>query len=348
MTYEGQRRVAVVGCGYWGVNHVRILTEILGAEAVVACDADVDRLDAMAERFPGIGTISSIEELAQDDAVDAAVIATPATLHLETAMPLIDAGKHLLVEKPITVTSDDAVEVISAADAAGITLAVGHTFLFNPGVAAVKQRVASGGAGQLHYLYARRCNLGPIRHDVNAMWDLVPHDVSIFNHLVDGAATSVSAVGSRLLGNEREDVGFVTIRYDNGVIANIHASWADPFKVREFVVVGSEERLCFDDTDPDRPVTVVKRGVRGPAPQESEPYVVHDGDPDPIDVAASEPLKNQTLHFLDCLRTGERPSSDGETGLRVVEVMEAIDESIALGGTPVEVERHMTEGRIPA
>lgn len=348
MAANGHNRIAVVGCGYWGVNHVRVLTEILGPEAVVACDADPGRLDAMRERFPGIGTVSEIELLSRDESVEAAVIATPATLHLETAMPLIQAGKHLLVEKPITVASDDAVEMIAAADAAGIIMAVGHTFLFNPGVAAVKHRVVSGTVGRLHYLYARRCNLGPIRHDVNAMWDLVPHDVSIFNHLVDGDAVTVSAVGSRLLGNEREDVGFVTIQYDTGVIANIHASWVDPFKVREFVVVGSEERLCFDDTNPGEPVTAVSRGVRAALPEEPVPYVVHEGEPTHIDVADGEPLKNQTLHFLDCLRTGARPSSDGETGLRVVEVMEAIDASIASGGTPVEVARHMTEGRIPA
>lgn len=340
------QRVAVVGCGYWGVNHVRILTELIGPESVVACDPDIARLQEMRRRFQGIHTVSSVEDVAHDPSIGAAVVATQATLHLEAAMPLIQAGKHLLIEKPIAVTSADALKLIGAAEAAGTTLAVGHTFLFNSGVAAVKQRVESGDIGALQYLYAKRCNLGPIRHDVNAMWDLVPHDVSIFNHLVDGAPVSVSAVAAHLLGDEREDVGFVTIRYDNGVIANIHASWADPFKVREFVAVGTKERLLFDDTKPEQPVSVISRGVRTPSGAEWAPYLIHEGAPVEVDIEPSEPLKNQTVDFLECLDADRRPTSDGIVGLRVVEVMEAIDASIASGGTPVNVQDHISNGEI--
>lgn len=339
--------VAVVGCGYWGVNHVRILTELRPPETVVACDQDEERLAEISRRFPGIRTVSSVADVAGDSDIGAAIVCTPATMHLETAIPLIDAGKHLLVEKPITVKSGEAVDLIEAAATAGVTLAVGHTFLFNPGVAAVKQRIASGDAGVLHYLYANRRNLGPIRHDVNAMWDLVPHDISIFNHLVDAKPVSVSAVGARLLGNDREDVGFATIRYDNGVIANIHASWADPFKVRQFVAVGSKERVVFDDTDAAHPVTVVPMGVRAPRVGEADSHVVHHGEPVELTIEPSEPLKNQTIDFLQCLDTGRRPVSDGVTGLRVVEVMEAIDASIASDGAPMAVRRHTTTGTTP-
>jgi predicted dehydrogenase len=336
---NSSHRVAVIGCGYWGVNHVRVMGELPQVSQVVACDTSPARLEEIAHRFPGVVTTVSVEEVAADPSIDAVVVCTPATTHLQAALPLIEAGKHVLVEKPITVTTADAAEMISAARYAGVTLGVGHTFLYNPGVEAMRRRIVAGDAGEIHYLYARRCNLGPIRHDVDAMWDLIPHDISIFNHLIDAPPAWVSAVGSTLLGNAREDVGFVTIGYENGVIANIHASWVDPFKVRQVVVVGTRERILFDDVNPSEPVTVVSRGVRGAGSEQAEPHVIHEAADVVPAITPSEPLKNQSIDFLDAIDSGREPVSTGEIGLRVVEVMEAVDASILERGAPVPVNR---------
>lgn len=333
--------VAVVGCGYWGVNYLRILKELSDVGRVYAFDARPDRLEDVTKHFPHVIAMDSLGELAASDAVDAAIICTQATRHFEVAAPLLEAGKHLLVEKPITTVTDDARKLIELAEAAGLTLMVGHTFLFNEGINEVKRRIDSGSAGKIYYLYAQRTNLGPIRYDVNAMWDLAPHDISIFNYLLEADPVWVSSVGSRVLGSGREDVGFATIGYENGVTAHIHASWADPFKVRTAVVVGSEQRIVFDDLDGTAPVTIYEKGVApgtDDVPVYGEyPLLIRDGDIISPKVAASEPLKNQTRHFLAVVQGAAEPKSDGHFGLKVVEVMEAIDRSQELNGAPVAV-----------
>ena len=333
--------VAVVGCGYWGVNYLRLLRELPQVRIVYAHDPITAKLDEAADRFPHVEPIATFDQLLESDAVDAAIICTPATQHYEVAAPLLAAGKHLLVEKPVTTDSSLAKQLIKQADAANLTLAVGHTFLFNAGVRKVKEQVDDGTIGQLYYLYARRTNLGPIRHDVNALWDLAPHDISIFNLLVDSAPAWVSAVGSRVLGSGREDVGFVTIGYANGIVAHLHVSWADPFKVRQAVVVGSEQRIVFDDMNQAEPVRIYDKGV-APGTEDiptygEYPLLIRDGAITSPKVEPSEPLKNQTIDFLEAVITGRPPTSDGRLGLSVVEVMEAIDRSIELNGAPVPI-----------
>lgn len=333
--------VAVVGCGYWGVNYLRVLRELPEVATVYAHDPDEAKLREAAERFPHVVPLESFAEVLESAAVDAAVICTPATRHYEVAAPLLDAGKHLLVEKPITTDSSHAKLLMKQADAANLTLAVGHTFLFNPGIRKVKEQIESGSAGRIYYLYAQRTNLGPIRHDVNALWDLAPHDISIFNLLVGSAPAWVSAVGARVLGNQREDVGFATIGYEDGITAHLHVSWADPFKVRQAVVVGSEQRIVFNDMDQAEPVRVFDKGV-APGPEDvptygEYPLLIRDGDIRSPKVEPSEPLKNQVMDFLDAVTTGRPPMSDAALGLSVVEVMEAIDRSIAENGAPVPV-----------
>jgi len=341
MEANGDARVAVVGCGYWGVNYLRVLRELPDVSAVYAFDPRPDRVEELTERFPLVKPMSSFDQVLNDPGIDAAVICTPATTHHEVAAPLLEAGKHVLVEKPITTEAAEARRLIEQAESAGLTLMVGHTFLFNPGIEAVKRYIDKGTIGRLHYLYAQRTNLGPIRYDVNALWDLAPHDISIFNYLLDGNPKWVSAVASRVLGSPREDVGFATIGYDSGTVAHIHVSWADPFKVRQVVVVGSEQRIVFDDLASATPVTIYEKGV-APGTEDvptygEYPLLIRDGDIVSPKVAPSEPLKNQTRHFLDVIRNGTECKSDGRVGLKVVEVMQAIDHSITLNGAPVSV-----------
>ena len=333
--------VAILGTGYWGINYVRVFQEMSRAEVVAVCDVNPARLQEVSHRFPGIELTTDLEEVLQMNAVDAVVICTQAKTHHEIARRCLTAGKHLLIEKPITTTVAQGEDLIDLAESKRVVLMVGHTFLFNSGVQKVKEYIDQAAVGQIYYLYSQRTNLGPIRHDVNALWDLAPHDVSIFNYLLSDVPEWVSAVGVKALRNCREDVGFVSLSYRNGVVGHLHVSWADPNKVREVVVVGSEKRIIFDDLNTLERVRIFEKGII-PAPNEASSYgeyhfLIRDGNIISPRIEVSEPLKNQCNHFIDCIMQGIRPLTDGCGGLEVVRVMEAIDRSVAGRGIPVEV-----------
>jgi predicted dehydrogenase len=275
------------------------------------------------------------------DGVDAVVVCTEATTHYAVTRRCLAAGKHVLVEKPLTTTVADAEALISLAESKGVTLMVGHTFLYNAGISKIKACIDQAEVGRVYYLYARRTNLGPIRQDVNALWDLAPHDVSIFSYLLDSVPEWVSAVGAKVLRNSREDVGFISLGYRDGIIGHIHVSWADPNKVREVVVVGSDKRVVFNDLSALERVRVFEKGVT-PAPAEAVSYgeyhfLMRDGDIISPRIQVSEPLKNQSSHFLECVIGGSCPFTDGQDGLAVVQVMAAVDRSLERRGAPVEV-----------
>lgn len=337
---NGKIKIGIVGCGYWGVNYVRVFNELPNSVVTQVCDQNNARLELVEQRFPTTHTCPCIDELVKSD-VDAVVIATPASAHFEVAKQCLENNKHLLMEKPITTNSDKAAYLIDLAHSRNRVLMVGHTFLFNDGVRATKQYLTSKKIGKVYYLHATRTNLGPIRGDVNAVWDLAPHDVSIFDYLLDEKPEWVSAIGGCVLGNGREDVGFISLGYPDDVIGNIHISWADPNKVREVVVVGSEMRIVFNDLDAQERVRVYNKGLV-PVPDEAESYgefhfLLRDGDIVSPMVKFGEPLKNQCSSFLECVQDGCCSFSNGETALEIVKVMEAIDQSMALHGAPVEV-----------
>ena len=332
--------VAIVGCGYWGRNYVRIFGELPDATPVVLCDQNPDRLEEMAKRYPGVTLTMHLDEALAMPEVEAVVIATAADTHYEVAGACLVAGKHILVEKPLTTILSDADELVVLADQAERILLVGHTFLYNPGVRVLKDYITRAELGDVYYLYARRTNLGPIRSDVGAAWDLASHDVAIFSYLLDAQPEWVSAVGARVLHAGHEDVGFITLGYPNGVVANVHASWADPHKVREVVIVGSERRVVFDDLDPRESVRVFSKGVGLSAASgfdgDTPRLQMRDGAIISPVVAPIEPLRAQAGHFLHCIRRGEEPVSDGRVGRDVVRVMVAIDRSLAAHGAPAE------------
>jgi predicted dehydrogenase len=333
--------VAVVGCGYWGMNYLRILSELIEVETVAACDTRLVRLNQVSETFGGVTVFEDLEDCLASDRIHAVIVATPAAGHYAVAKHALKAGKHVLVEKPLTTIGADAIELIEIAGRSGLTLAVGHTFLHNPAVHAMRDYVVNGSMGEMHYLYSRRTNLGPIRHDVSALWDLAPHDVSIFNYLLGATPVSVSAVGSRPLRNGGSDIGFVSLIYEPDLVAHIHVSWLDPFKVREVVMVGSERRVVFDDMNGAEPIRVFEKGVTALADDvdvyAENSYVIRDGDILSPRIRSREPLKAQVVDFFTALALGTSPASDGRAGLAVVEVMTAIDQSIAAGGAPVAV-----------
>lgn len=342
-------RVGLVGYGYWGRNHARVFGELPAADVAAICDAQLDRLEEAGRKFPGARLTTSLDDLLDAGDLDAVVVCTPASTHTQVTRRCIAAGMHVLVEKPFTTSSRDADALTRQAGEAGVTLMVGQTFLFNQGVMKLEEIIRSGEIGRVHYMYARRTNLGPIRHDVNALWDLAPHDVSIFNHLTGAVPVWVSAVGSRLLRRDLEDVGFISLAYPGNVLAHIHVSWSDPSKVREVVVVGSHQRVVFNDVDTSEQVRIYERGVEavdGPGAQDVLPdsygefqLLVRDGDIRSPRLPAEEPLKRECAHFLECVRTGSPPVSGGREGADVVRVMEAIHVSVAQRGAPVELER---------
>ena len=333
--------VLLIGCGYWGRNYVRTLHALSGADVVAICDDSVDRLQAIGLDYPDAYLTSSIDDALARPDVTAAVVCTPAATHHDVTERCLRAGVPVLVEKPVTTTTADADRLIALAEDNQLTLMVGHTFLFNGGVRKVKEYVDRGDAGSVYYLYAQRTSLGPIRTDVDALWDLAPHDISIFNYILGLEPVWASAVGSRVLGCDRADVGFITLGYPGGVVGHIHVSWTDPHKVREVVVVGSAQRIVFDDTNALERVRVFDKGISRVATDSTTygefAFQLRDGDIISPAIAPSEPLKIQCAEFLDCVRTGRRPLSDGLVGRGVVSVMEAIDRSMASGGRTVEI-----------
>lgn len=335
-------RIAVVGCGYWGTNYVRIFHELLESRLVAVCDGRADRLREIGSRFPGVQLSTNVDKVAEHPEVDAVVVCTEATMHYEVTRRLLAAGKHVLVEKPLTTTTDDAQKLIALAESQSAVLMVGHTFVFNAGIQKVKEYVQMS-SSRVYYLYARRTNLGPIRHDVNALWDLAPHDVAIFNYLLDSVPEWVSAVGGKVLRNCRDDVGFISLGYPGNIIGHVHVSWADPDKAREVVIVTSDRRIAFNDLNGLEQVRVFEKGVSA-AEEERVNYgefrfEIRDGDIISPHIKPTEPLKNQCRHFLECVRLGKRPISSGIEGRDVVRVLEAVNRSIECKGQQVEVEK---------
>jgi predicted dehydrogenase len=333
--------IAVLGCGYWGINYVRVFSELHESRVCVVCDKRPDRLREVERRFPWVETTTDIEKALRLDGVDAAIICTEATTHYNAVQQCLEAGKHVLVEKPLSTSVVDAEALIAKAETTEKILMVGHTFIYNPGIRKIKEYIATPGIGRIYYLYSSRTNLGPIRRDVNALWDLAPHDVAIFNFLLDSTPEWVSAVGVRALRNGLEDVGFVALGYPNGVVGHIHVSWADPNKVRELVIVSSDKRIAFNDLDPVEQVRIFEKSV---APVEGEAssygeyqFLVRDGDIISPRVEVSEPLKNQCNHFLECVAQRSLPLTSARDGLSVVRVMDAIDRSLEARGAPIKV-----------
>jgi predicted dehydrogenase len=333
--------VAIIGCGYWGGHYVRIFNELPDSRVIAVCDQRPDRLREIARRFPGLYLTTQVDEAVTHPGVDAVIVCTEASAHYEMVRCALSAGKHVLVEKPLTTTSTDAERLIELAESTSLTLAVGHTFVFNAGVRKVKEYIQKG-EGRVYYLYARRTNLGPIRRDVNAVWDLAPHDIAIFNYLLERLPLWVSAVGGTVLGNRLHDVGFVSLGYPDNILAHVHVSWADPDKAREIVVVKNDKRIVFNDLNVVEPVRVFEKGVT-PVEQDAWSYEefrfeIRDGDIISPRVEAVEPLKSQCRHFLECVVNWKPPISGGLEGLHVVRVLEAVNRSLERKGIQVEVE----------
>ena len=334
-------RVALVGYGYWGPNYARVLSELPEAQIVAISELSPQLRQRAQARHSQAEVVESLSEVLKRKDVDAVVISTPATTHYELASAALKAGRHVLVEKPLSLHVEQCEELGELAKRAGRVLLVAHTFLYNAGIRKMKECMSASDFGNVYYLHSTRTNLGPIRQDVNAVWDLAPHDVSIFAYLLDQTPEWVSAVGARVLGNSREDVAFISLGYADGVLGNIHVSWADPNKVREVVAVGSGRRVVFDDLSDLERVRIYEKGVAvngGIAESYGEfKLLVRDGDIISPRIPPSEPLKNQCAEFLNAVRNVGRVLSDARFATGVVRTLLAVDASMRAHGAAQEV-----------
>jgi len=337
-------KIGMVGLGYWGPNLARNLQATPGAELYALCDADTDRLQRVGRQYPGARLESSYTALLGDAKLDAIVLATPVATHFELAAAAIAAGKHVLVEKPLAVSTSQCRELVTRADAAKLILMTGHVFLFNSAVRVVKKYIDEGSLGRIYYVYSQRLNLGVVRRDVNALWNFAPHDISILNYWLGAAPLGVNARGFSYLQSDVEDVVFMSLDYPGGIGANVHISWLDPRKIRRMTVVGSEKMVVYDDTSAEARIMLYDKGFTKQALGNFENFsefqlLLRAGDVLIPKLDYSEPLQIECRHFVDCIQTGKRPMTDGEEGLRVVAALEAADRSIRDGGRRVEVDQ---------
>ena len=325
-------RVGVAGCGYWGSKHVRVMESLRSVERVVAIDPNEESLGMITESFPRVATYRTIHEAMPE--IDALVVATPPRSHFAVAMDAMAHGKHVLVEKPLTTSVDEAQRLVEAAADADRVLMVGHTFEYNAAVWRLRDAVRSGELGEVYYIDAARLNLGLYQRDVNVMWDLAPHDVSILNYLLDCRPTTVDARAYSCADCHFIDVAYVSLKSERvGADAHIHVSWLDPCKVRRLTVVGSKKMAVYNDVATEEKIRIYDKGVDLPAdPFDrdtlSPPLSYRYGSIVSPYIDFREPLRIEDEHFVDCATSGSRPATDGESGLAVVAVLEAAENSI--------------------
>lgn len=338
-------RVAVIGVGHWGPNLVANFSDDPRSEVVRVVDLDGHRLEAVRNRFPDVEVGKDANVAITDPGVDAVVVSTPTTTHEEVAGAALRAGKHVLVEKPMAASSEAARRLAAIAKKSGLVLMVGHVFVYNGGAMRAKKIIEAGELGRIYTITMQRTNLGPIRVDVNAAWDLAAHDVSLANYWLDSHPLGVSAVGGAWINPGVEDSVFATLRYPGETLVHLHASWLHPRKTRDIAIVGDRKMLTFDDMEVDRPLQLFDKQV---TQERSHPtfidsfdtfrMAVQEGEVSHPNVEKSQPLRNECRHFLDCVIDGTPSRSGPKEGVEVVAVLEAISRSLANRGTEVSVE----------
>jgi len=329
-------RTAVVGLGYWGPNIVRNLHELPEAEVVSLCDRDVAALDRMHRRYPALELTQELSEVLSDDSIEAVAVATPVGTHFKVAAAALEAGKHVLVEKPLASSSQEARELARLATDNGLVLMTGHTFLYSPAVTLVRDLIRSGRLGDIYFISMSRVNLGIHQRDVSVVWDLAPHDFSILRYWLDEAPLRVSAISRGCVIPENPDVAFINLEFPSGAITHVELSWLAPTKLRRTTIVGSREMVVYDDTSRE-PVRIFDAGVMFDDPATFGEYQLsyRTGDIISPRVDVAEPLFLEMRDFCDAIRGLSQPRSSLALGLDVVEMIEAVDASLANDGARV-------------
>lgn len=326
-------KVGVAGCGYWGSKHLRVVDELPESELAAICDPNAAQLKKAAARYGGALPTQSFDELLASG-VEAVVVATPANTHFPLVRQALLAGRHVLVEKPMAASTEEALELVHLAEERGLTLMVGSTFLYSAPVRFLRELVQGGGLGRPLYIHSARLNFGLLRQDVDVLWDLAPHDLAIISYVLDQAPVSLGARVVHCTGAALPEVAHADLRFRDDVLAHVEVSWLHPAKVRRLTIVGSAGMAVYDDVAAGEAVRIYDRKVT--------PRPAKNGGPPPVDYSFGdvriphleevEPLQAQCAHFLQCIRTGERPLSDGRHGLEVVRILEALERSAAAGG----------------
>ena len=331
--------IAIVGTGAWGMNHVRNFAELEDANLYACCDLNKSRLQKIKQAYPQTRTTQRFDDVISDSNIDAVVIAASAVAHFPLAKKALMAGKHVFIEKPMTLYSKEAEELVQLSETHRLTLMVGHLMEYHPAVEKLKELVSSGELGEIYYLYSQRVNLGTIRRDENALWSFAPHDLSIILYLLEEEPIDVSTRGASYLQEGIDDVVFVNLRFADQKIVNIQLSWLDPHKIRKITIVGSQKMAVFDDMESTEKVRIYDKGVtfNNIAVPYEEAMTLRFGDIIIPNIRMIEPLKLECQHFLDCIKHEQIPRSDGRDGLRVVRVLEAAQKSLDKSGVPVSI-----------
>jgi predicted dehydrogenase len=337
--------IGVVGCGYWGPNLLRNFAENERAELRWMCDLDPERLSSVGRRYPYATTCLDFQDLLSDSGLDAVVIATPVATHFQFAKEALLAGKHVLVEKPLTARLRDAEHLVELAERKGLTLMVDHTFVYTGAVRRIKEIVQSGELGDLLYFDSIRINLGLFQRDINVVWDLAPHDLSIMDFIIDRQPEAVAATGSCHIELGIENIAYVVLRFPDQFIAHFHFNWLSPVKIRRTLIAGSRKMVVYDDIEPTEKVRVYDSGVlMTPNEEEADKEATYrtlvsyrTGDVWVPKLDTTEALRHVCQEFLDAIAQPRRPLTDGTAGVRVVRLLEAAQRSMRQGGELVRV-----------
>lgn len=327
--------IAVIGCGYWGPNLIRNFNQLVSCEMVACCDLSEDNLKRVGSLYSNILVTTNYQEITQNPEIDAVAIATPVFSHWELAKKCLEAGKHVLIEKPMASNSEQCIDLIETAKKYDRVLMIGHTFEYTAAVNKAKEIVDSGELGEIYYISSTRVNLGLFQPDINVIWDLAPHDISIISYILDESPIGVGGQGKAHYNKEIEDVAQMTLNYPNGTIAFIHNSWLDPDKIRKTTIVGNKKMLVYNDISPNEKIKIYDKGVEAPPYYDTYAefqFSYRYGDIYTPRIEEYEPLKRECEHFIDCIRESKTPKSDGLSGLRVVSILEAANKSMRNGG----------------
>jgi predicted dehydrogenase len=330
--------IGVVGYGYWGPNLVRNFVSNPSAHLVSIADRDPAKLLASRHLYPGVTVTDRYDDLLEDPQIDAIAIATPVRTHYELALAALKAGKHVLVEKPLASSADEVRHLIAEADRRGLTLMVDHTFLYTPAVQKIRELIAAGELGDVYYYDSTRSSLGLFQSDVNVIWDLAVHDISIIQYILNENPVAVSATGSCHVAGSPENMAHITLFFESKCVAHISVNWLSPIKVRQTFIGGNKKMIVYNDLEPTEKIKVYDKGITlNASPENAHQFRIgyRAGDMWAPNISTKEALQTEVGHFIECVRTGATPVSDGYSGLRVIEVLEAASRSIADHGRPV-------------
>lgn len=332
--------IAVVGCGYWGPNLVRNFTSLAGCRLKSVCDVNQHRLAHMKATYPAIETTTDYDSIVNDPEIDAIAVATPVRFHFDMGMKSLAAGKHTFIEKPMAASVTECSQLKDEAEKKGLTLMIGHTFIYSPAIDKIKEIIDAGDLGEIQYISARRLNLGLFQTDINVTWDLAPHDLSIILHILGSPPVSVNCQGKSHINPGIEDVTNMSVWFANHGFATIHSSWLDPNKIRDMIFVGSKRMLAYNDLEPIEKIKIFDKRVEAPPHYDTFgefQYSYHYGDMYIPYIKQEEPLKIECRHFLDCINTGIPPLTGAEESLQVVQILEASSQSLRNHGAMVKI-----------